>query len=247
MWRVDYSRFWANHFKYVTTSDVNGLNKFRDVGFSNVLYSPFACNTEFFIKKNLPKCYDVSFIGGWSPYRAWYLQKIRNAGIDIRGWGIGWKEGSVSYGNMIDIFNQSRINLNLSNSASWDVRYLMTLKRPIKNTVRAWRNCLSSLYRKDMKTREQIKGRHFEINSCGGFQLSYYVEGLERHYQIGEEIALYESIDEIIDKIRYYLKHDEEREAIAKRGYLRTRSAHTMEKRLKDLFEAIDKPSRKAE
>ena len=38
---------------------------------------------------------------------------------------------------------------------------------------------------------KQIKGRNFEIPGCGGFLLTDYVPGLERYFQIGEEIVCY--------------------------------------------------------
>jgi len=168
----------------------------------------------------------------YHPYRAWYPNKVQRAGIDMHVWGFGWNAGRLDRDGMIDVFNQSRINLNLSNCVSWDLRYLASSPKAIKDTLTASR-------RKDPKTREMVKARHFEINACGGFQLSYYVEGLERHYQIGEEIALYGSIEDIVDKVRYYLKHEDEREAIAQRGYERTLRDHSMEKRFVDLFKAI--------
>jgi spore maturation protein CgeB len=62
MWRIDFSRFWAQHYNFVTTSDVNGIKKFKEAGYENVIYSPFACNTDFYCKKNLPKIYDVTFV-----------------------------------------------------------------------------------------------------------------------------------------------------------------------------------------
>ena len=74
----------------------------------------------------------------------------------------------------------------------------------------------------------------------GDFRVSYYVEGLERHFQIGEEISLFESVDAMVDKVRYYLQHEDEREAIAQRGYERTLRDHTMEKRFADLFDAME-------
>jgi spore maturation protein CgeB len=67
-------------------------------------------------------------------------------------------------------------------------------------------------------------------------QLSHYAEGLERSYSIGEEIVLYASPEDLIEKIRYYLKHEDEREAIARRGHERTLRDHTMKKRLQDIF-----------
>ncbi len=236
MWRIEYSRFWARHFNFVTTSDVNGLRKFRDAGFTNVIYSPFACNTDVYCKRNLPKLYDVTFVGQYDPHREWYINYLKRADIDVHVWGMGWPSSMINLEDMINIFNQSRINLNLSNCVSWDIRYLLTPFRAIKSTLRAWRQGMHSISRSDMKTVEQVKGRHFEINACGGFQLSYYVEGLERMYSIGKEITIFISPEDLLEKTRYYLKHEEEREAIANRGYARTRSDYTMGKRFQHIF-----------
>jgi len=238
-WRIQYSGFWARHFTYVTTSDVNGIKRWRDVGYNNFLYSPFGCNHQLFVRKDLPKIYDVSFIGGYHPYRAWCLRKLRKAGINVHAWGHGWPNGSLEYAEMVDVVNQSRVNLNLSNNESWDLRYVLSPIRSVKDSLKVLRNTMRTAIRSDAKTREMVKARHFEINACGGFQLSYYVEGLEKHYQIGKEITLYESADAMVEKALYYLKHEDEREAIANQGYERTLRDHTMETRFGDLFDAI--------
>ena len=238
-WRIDYSGFWAKHFTYATTSDVNGIKRWRDLGYNNFIYSPFGCNHRFFVKKKLLKKYDVTFVGGYHPYRAWCVRRLRNAGIDAHAWGYGWANERLKFEGMVDVFNESRINLNLSNNQSWDFRYVMSPMKPVRDTLKAIKSALRAASGPDAKTREMVKARHFEINSCGGFQLSYYVEGLERHYQIGEEIAIYESIDGMIDKVHYYLKHEDEREAVARCGYERTLRDHRMEKRFGDLFDTI--------
>ena len=242
MWRIEYARFWARHFTFITTSDVNGVQKFRDAGYENVIYSPFACNQRIFVKQDIPKQYDVSFVGQYDPYRAWCLLQLKQAGIGVQVWGNGWGTKRLSQDEMVTVFNQSRINLNLSNSIAWDVRYLLTLARPIRDTFRAWRGIFHAIRQHDSKVREQVKGRHFEINACGSFQLSYYVEGLERHYRIGDEIALYASPEELVEKVWYYLKYEDEREAIAQHGYKRTLRDHTMEQRFQKLFEEIGLP-----
>jgi len=236
IWRREYSEFWAPHFTYVTTSDVNGVRRFREAGSNNAVYSPFACNHEIFVKKDLEKIYDVAFVGQFHPNRAWWIRELRRAGINIAVWGHGWDTGSVGEEDLVRIFNQARISLNLSNSNSLDLRYVLALRRPISETLRTWKRTARAFMRGDSKNREQVKGRHFEISACGGFQISYYVEGLERHYQIGEEIALYASPDDLIETIRYYLKHDDEREAIALRAYERTWREHTMARRFRDLL-----------
>src|SRR5690606_29180250 len=111
--------------------------------------------------------------GQYHPHRAWYFRQLKKAGIDVNAWGYGWPNGRISFNDMIDVFNHSKINLNMSNCVSWDLRYLLSSPNAIKDT-------LNSLRLADSKTREMVKARHFEINACGGFQLTYYVEGLER-------------------------------------------------------------------
>jgi spore maturation protein CgeB len=239
MWRIDYSRFWAQHYNFVTTSDINGINKFKEAGHTNVIYSPFACNNEIYCNKNMPKLYDVTFVGGYNPYREWYINYLKKEGINVQTWGIGWESKMLSSEDMINVFNQSRINLNLSNNVCWDIRYLLNSDRSFRKTLHIWKQTFLATRQSDFKTVEQVKGRHFEINACGGFQLSYYVEGLEKLYRIGEEISLFFSPDDLLQKVKYFLKHDDERELIAISGLERTHKEHTMEKRFHHILEQM--------
>lgn len=83
---------------------------------------------------------------------------------------------------------------------------------------------------------EQIKGRNFEIPGCGGFLLTGGADNLEEYYQDGREVVIFHDDDELIDKIRYYLAHDEERSAIAQAGYERTLREHTYVHRFREIF-----------
>jgi spore maturation protein CgeB len=74
---------------------------------------------------------------------------------------------------------------------------------------------------------DQIKGRNFELPGCAAFQLSGQAENLATYLTPGREIALYDSTDDLVDKIRHYLKHEDERAAIARGGYERTLREHT--------------------
>lgn len=66
------------------------------------------------------------------------------------------------------------------------------------------------------------------------------MEGLEQHYRIGEEIALYQSVDEMIEKVKYFLKNEHEREVIAKKDYERTLKDHKLTQRFIKLFDKIE-------
>jgi spore maturation protein CgeB len=46
----------------------------------------------------------------------------------------------------------------------------------------------------------------------------------------------------LIEKIRYYLQHDDERETIRHAGHERTLREHTYEQRIMDIFQKINMP-----
>lgn len=227
-WRVEFSRFWARHSDWFTTSVSHRVQQYRHLGYNNAIHFPPAFNPAIHKKLDLPKKYDVSFVGGAHPYRKWVIRKLKKAGINVHAAGSGWPMGYITYNEMVRVINQSKINLNLSNSISWDLRYLVSSPKAIYNTLRSPKNV------------EQMKGRPFEINGCGGFQLSYYMEGLEHYYEIGQEIAVYLDVDDLIRKVKYYLAHGDEREAIANRGYQRTLAEHTYTQRFQSLFARME-------
>lgn len=88
--------------------------------------------------------------------------------------------------------------------------------------------------------RLQVKGRDFEVPACRGFLLTTYNPLLSRYYNIGEEIETYDDVQELVDKVKFYLAHDDERKKIAKAGYERFLKDHTYEKRFAGIFKAID-------
>lgn len=223
-WRVEYSRYWARQFDYFSTPDLHGEAKYREIGLPDAIYFPFGCNEQVFRKLDVPKKYDVSFVGGWHPYREWLIGRIRKAGISVEVFGHRWPSGEVDQEGMVRIFNESRINLNLSNSASWDARYLASSPRAFINRLRSKKN------------NEQMKARIFEVNGCGAFQLSYFVEGLANCYGIDSEIGVYADADDLVEKVRFYLAHEALRESVASAAFLRTSKDHTYAQRFQTVF-----------
>lgn len=226
-WRVEFSQFWARQFDFFTTPDVYGVRKYRAMGLDNAIYFPFGCNENLYRKTGVSQKYDVSFVGAWHPYREWLINLLRKDGLNVKVAGYRWPSGIVSHEEMVGIFNESRINLNMSNSASWDARYLLSSPRGLVNRIRS------------KKTVEQLKARHFEINGCCAFQLSYYVEGLEKLYEIGHEIAVYLDPEDLRQKVCMYLENETLRKEIAEAGYTKTMSAHTFKSRFQHVFECM--------
>lgn len=223
-WRVEFSRYWARFFDFFTTPDLHGELKYAEIGLDKAIYFPFGVNEQIFQKQDIPKKYDVSFVGAWHPYRQWLIERLRKAGISVTVFGYNWPAGEVKQDEMARIFNESRINLNLSNSAPWDCRYLLSSPRAMINRVRSKKNV------------EQLKARFFEVGGCGAFLLSYFVEGLADCYAIDRELAVFTDVDDLLAKVRFYLAHDGLRETMARACYERTLQDHTFSRRFEHVF-----------
>lgn len=57
---------------------------------------------------------------------------------------------------------------------------------------------------------QSMSARDYRIMGAGGFLLTNHVDGIEQSFKIGEICDIYESPDDCIDKIRYYLKNPTE-------------------------------------
>lgn len=81
--------------------------------------------------------------------------------------------------------------------------------------------------------------RLFELPANGVMQISDGGPHLSSFFDPGREVVGYDTVHELIDRLRYYLEHDSEREAIARAGYRRVMRDHRLETRLAEAAELI--------
>ncbi len=228
-WRFDsYTSKYAPCFTWSITTDKFSVAKYRALGLKNIYLSQWAAIDSNNIPKFSGYKYDVSFIGALHPYRKWFVSQLRKRGIDVQAFGLGWENGPLNNEQMNELFSQSKINLNLSNSNCLDIRYLFA--HPI--------NLLHTL--KSKKSMSQIKARNFEINYFGGFQMGDYVPSIEDFYDLGKELVCFSGIDEAEMLIKYYLDNEEEREEIKVKGHEKAKRQHGYIHRLKAFFDFIE-------
>lgn len=79
---------------------------------------------------------------------------------------------------------------------------------------------------------DDINMRTFETMATGSFLLTNWIPTIEEMFDDGKHLVLYRSLDEMIDKAKYYLDHDEEREKIAQAGYEEVMAKHTIQHRV---------------
>ncbi len=149
----------------------------------------------------------------------WHAAKRRLSSLGVRTPGASRRPkpqviagGILSDTEMIQLYSRSKINLGFSSCGethSTDQRIL------------------------------QIRLRDFEVPMSGGFYMVEYMEELEEFFEIGKEIVCYTDPYDLADKIKYYLRHDHERETIRKAGFERCRHDHTWQKRFEMAFKEM--------
>ncbi len=81
--------------------------------------------------------------------------------------------------------------------------------------------------------------RLFDIMGAGGFVLTNYQSELPDYFDIGSELAVYESIPHLLSQVDYYLSHEEERAAIARRGYEKVKTCFTYDIALTEMIHMV--------
>jgi spore maturation protein CgeB len=126
--------------------------------------------------------------------------------------GHGWERGPVASREIDQIYRSSRILLNFADSGLQ----------------------LSGI---SLARSRQLKARTFEVPGAGGFLLSEESDSLAEYFRVGAEMITYRDDDELAEKIRYFLNHPDERDAIARAGHQRVRREHLYEARFAPILE----------
>ncbi len=240
----NFSRYWAPLFHWVATTDVRALTRYRRIGYTNVIRSQWACNHFTYKPLDGPYEYEVTFIGRPHSNRPRLVHMLEKAGIRVHCWGYGWPNGRVSQEEMIRLFSRSKINLSFARGAEEGglkpvVRVFFDRRPDRSMHLRPPREWWERAHVLLGKRRDQIKGRNFEIPGAGGFLLTGAAEHLAEYYVPGKESAVFSTPRDLIERIRFYLSHDEERETIREAGYQRTLREHTYVHRFRAIFRAM--------
>lgn len=84
-----------------------------------------------------------------------------------------------------------------------------------------------------------MSARDYRIMGAGGFLLTNHVEGIENWFELNKMCDTYKSAGECLEKIRYYLEHEDERITIAKYGQKVVHEKHKFSDRLKEVIEKV--------
>lgn len=136
------------------------------------------------------------------------------------------------YGHRHSVIQMIRDNgINIFASGNMPVEAMATMMRRSKIGLNLSRTSQNELL--------QIKIRPFETGATGAMILTEYAPRMECSFVEGKEAVFFTTYDEMLDKARYYLAHDAEREAIAAAGKARVLKDHTLARRWDVIFKAV--------
>jgi len=200
------------------------IQPLRDAGGKRVEYLPFCYDPAMLQRPEAVSdedraryATDVVFAGTWEPMREWWLEKVTE--FDLSVWGNMWER--VAEGTPL------RARWKGNAVYGEEISKLFAVSRIHLNFLRE-------------QNKDSHNVRTLEIPGYGGFLLTQRSqEQAEELYVEGKEIACFDSVDELKEKIRYYIDHEEERLAIARAGHERATAEHQAIHRLHRVVEDV--------
>ncbi|HEX9878828.1 MAG TPA: glycosyltransferase [Candidatus Binatia bacterium] len=83
--------------------------------------------------------------------------------------------------------------------------------------------------------------RMFEATGAGALLITDWKVNLEEMFEPGKEVLAYRNPQECVELIQYYLRHDDERAALARAGQERTLREHTYQRRMEELTDIVER------
>ena len=223
----------AREFDFVVANAEHNVFSLKEKGIKNVTWIHQGFDPEFFGITNTSdscspaECYaDVAMIGSMGKpiykERSELVIRLRKESIDIKWWG-------------------PRLSRQLKN-----IRYFCG------GVHRSWAG--SEAYMKDFADVIQhikifvgqdadtpfkvkyLSNRCFAVMGCGGFYLCRRTPGIETVFEVGREMDVFDTDDEMVEKIRYYLDNEDERRRMAQAGQKRVLSDYTYEQQMRKIF-----------
>lgn len=217
-------------YDFVLVPEKFRLADYRALG-ARPIYCQEAANPNIYQPRAVPQDLDVSFAGQAYGDRPAYVQALLQAGIGVHAFGLNWRPPAhrpqecaavaaipdacrhdvLSDDELVTLYSRSKINLGFSTCGDTH------RDGPGARIV-------------------QIRLRDFEIPMAGGFYMVEHIDELAEFYKLGQEIVCYRDLPDLVDKLRYYLAHERQREQIRQAGYARARRDHTWQQRFTRAF-----------
>jgi len=205
----------------VLTTDYVSVNRYRQSGVNaQFVPLPVYIPSDAPLQKKDEQKYGVSFIGRvdeGKPSRAEFMRFLVEE-IDVSIFGSSGPDDPLflSTEEMYSVYRNSAVNLNFSG-------------------ITAYIKIDNALF-------ERIRGyklRTFEIAAAGGFCLSEFSISLAECFEDGVDIVFFRNKTELLEKIQYYLEHQDEAKRIVANGMQKIKQQFSAEATAKKFTKLI--------
>ena len=214
----------AQHYDHVFCQGTESVEALQKAGAENARWLPVGCDPSRHCAVSLSPeekelyGHDVVFVGSWYPERAALLEKLRD--FDLAIWGPGWE--------MLPERSALRQHLRGAHTSPGQWRKIYSASRIVLTPHYQDPSGRYPVY--------QASPRVFEALACGAFVLCDRQRDVLALFRDGEHLACFSDGDDLAAKVRYYLEHPGEMQAIARRGREEVLSRHTYVHRIETLL-----------
>ncbi|MEM4259546.1 MAG: glycosyltransferase, partial [Candidatus Pacearchaeota archaeon] len=208
-----FTRYFSLLIDYLLCFPQKRKKDYQKEKIKNVFFTRMV-NTNVFKPLNVNKKYDITFVGTPKSDRAELLYYLKKKGIKIRIFGAGWER----YPEFKEAY-LGRLN---------NEDFIKVINQSKINL------CLSKNYLNKL----HVKGRIFNVSACKSFALLEYFKDYYKFFS-KDEIVMFKDKEDLLNKIRYYLKNEEEREKIAERAYKKVIKKYNLEVELGNFFNKV--------
>jgi len=197
-------------FSKTTTEFINKLNHL------NASHFPFGAKP--IPLATMTQENDILFVGSADMRRIFLLEQLSNFRLSV--FGSKWQRNKALI--------SAQLNQQIHSRAIWNETLYQQLfsSKIVLNITR------STFY----GVETGINLRIFETLSAQRFLLTDHTPELAELFKIGTEIESYSSSEELVDKVRYYLKNEDKRDKIARQGHQLFLQKYTWNARIKELL-----------
>lgn len=169
---------------------------FYQLGAKRIELYNFSYNPKLHFPRNVEVTTAISYLGCWGPLQEMWLDRVA-AEFPLRIYGWGWQHAARK--------SRSRACWAQGEGLGAEMGTAISSSKITFNMVRAEHGCPYST-------------KTLEIPACGGFMLTNWSEDQAALFEDGKECVYYNTMEEMIEKAKYYLDNDDEREKIRRAG-----------------------------
>ena len=260
------------HFDFNAHSEKNAAGKFHAIG-ANSIWFPMAANPSYFRPLSVPRIHDVTFVGQRYATRPAYIWHLLESGLRVDVFGPGWRlsrDGRVGelrrFARRTALAAAAGATMEPSkrSTASAQLAWLDFADRLRRKYPTAMHGTLSDdemlckysesrislgfteVFDQHDPSRMVMRHMHlrdFEGPMCGTLYLTGDCEELSEFYEPDEEVLVYRNAEEMLEKVRFYLTHEDAANKIRRAGHARARREHTYHARWEELLPQVTRAS----